>query len=177
MLLLLACSGSPPWASVTVARDAPVDPGKRLKAYFLETSATRSGEGDAILLLVQDEVGCAAIEDASSVDFDASHPLFSWEGLAFFLSFDTGDAATELGWEDLYWGDESTSIVGERTMSAWLMTGDSLLALDGGWLELSEHSNELVAGSFDVRWYAGEFSAEHCGVSYTGDDGLDTGGA
>ena len=178
LLPLLACGGDAPWAQVDVDRDSPFDPGKRLLAYFLETSATRSGAGDAVLVLLDEEAGCDTVLDAADPITDDSHPFFSWKGLAFSLSFDSGDAATELTWEDLYWGDEAASIVSQRTMSAWLLTGEAMLALDGGWLELTEHSNELVAGHFDVRWFTGEFAAEHCGVMVPGSDdaGDDTGG-
>ncbi|GEM_PF-3598528 len=180
MLMLLACSATAPWASVDSDRDAPVAIAKRLRAYFVETSESRSGGGDALLVLIPDEVECSDVVVAAQQALDADNDLFGWEGLAFHLSFETGDGATDLTWEALYWGAEATSVIGQRSLSAWLLTGGSLMSLDGGWLELTEHANELVAGAFDVSWYAGEFAAEHCGTALPveeepDDTGADTG--
>ena len=164
--LLVGCGG------VSNSKDAPFEIGRLVGQLFTVDPDVESRSREAVLVLSDEELGCAKLTDNLYSSLDAA--VGDGKGLLFLLEHDSNQEGAGLEWSGLwtsgYGYNESAGT--ERSLRA-MSFADGFVYIDYGsyygfgettWLQIDTATDTEIAGDFNTTSWSGSFSAEYCGA-------------
>ena len=164
--LLVGCGG------VSNSKDAPFEIGRLVGQLFTVDPDVESRSREAVLVLSDEELGCATLTDNLYTSLDAA--VGDGKGLLFLLEHYASDEGTGLDWSGLWMSGYgySESSGTDRSLRA-MSFADGFVYIDYGsyygfgettWLQIDTASDTEIAGDFNTANWEGSFSAEYCGA-------------
>jgi hypothetical protein len=164
--LLVGCGG------VSNSKDAPFEIGRLVGQLFTVDPDVESRSREAVLVLSDEELGCAKLTDNLYSSLDAA--VGDGKGLLFLLEHDSNQEGAGLEWSGLWMSGYgySESDGTERSLRA-MSFADGFVYIDYGsyygfgettWLQIDTATDTEIAGDFNTTNWEGSFSAEYCGA-------------
>jgi hypothetical protein len=156
--------------SIETRGDPPFEIASARSVLWAQDPETSSEEGEAALVISDDEMGCEAIT-AQNMYYDIEEVMLEGQGLMFVLEYDSwGSAEQPLDWEGLWMTGYGMGGGAERMMYPLAFSDGFLYFLggyygigDSSWLRIDTWAEDGVRGSYSTEYWSGNFDAQNCG--------------